>query len=1546
MPWSFCAHALWDGSLTWNSSYPEFTECFQNTVLVLVPCGWLWVTSPFYLCYIYTRSRPPLRISRLSVAKCVLGIVVAIFSVVKAVQALSRHTALGEYEGTADIISPFIRAATMIFAALLVLIDLKRGSLTSGMLWIFWFLEVVAGISPFYTDIIQQKYEDKNELVNFVIFYIDYAFVVVQFVLHCFAEKPRFLRPTRRKQSPETSASFSSLFSFSWVTPFIVKGYKKTLEEDDVWDLVDSDKCHQVVPKFERVWYRELDKCKDIRVKSGLSEKVRRIQPVSGINQVQPEINISQDDFDDRTHLLNGRTPTGGTISERKQRQPSLLKVLAKVYGKDVCIAHFLKLIKDLLTFVNPILLRMLIEFTDSVKPGKVRQQTWRGYTYAVAITMVTAILIILEQQCFYRSFRIGMRIRAALISAIYKKALSMNNLARKESSVGEIVNLMSVDAYRFEELLENLWAIWSGPLLIILSIYFLYQTVGPSVFAGVGIIVVLFPINALIMAKAQSYQEKQMTLKDGRIKLMNEVLNGIKMLKLYAWELSFREKILAIRNEELKVIRKAGLLQGFGIFSWTLAPYLVSLATFATYIYASSDHFLDAQTAFVAISLLNILRFAINLTPTVLTDFVRSLVSLRRITKFLCHEDLDLDAVQKSSLEDDAVVIENGTFSWDHTMGACLKGINVHIEEGGLVAVVGQVGAGKSSLLSAMLGEMNKVSGRINVKGKFAYVPQQAWIQNATVQDNILFGAELRPGVYRQIIEACALGPDLDILPAKDQTEIGEKGINLSGGQKQRVSLARAVYNDADVYLMDDPLSAVDSHVGKHIFDHVMSSQGMLKGKTRVLVTSGVHWLPLVDKIVVLVDGEISEVGSYDELMTHDGAFAQFLKAYHLEKDTDDGEEDENSATCRSEMLDRIYSVTSDKDRHEERRERGQRKFTGSLSREGKLTDKEPSSTGIQDRLIDEETAQVGAVSWKVYLTYFRALGVPFALLLCGLYVMYDVSMIFSNIWLSHWTTDAVLTNRSLPSDSPVYREKNDYYLGIYGGLGIGQGICVVTFSFLMAIRMTCAASKLHADLLMNVLRSPMAFFDTTPIGRIVNRFSKDIDSVDEELSNLLGLWLDSACFVLSILVIIAYSTPIFLSLIMPLCLLYYIIQRFYISTSRQLKRLESKTRSPIFSHFSETISGASVIRAFGAERRFIEEQQSQVDHNHMFYFAGVGTDRWLCFFLEMVGNMIVLAAGMFAVSQRGVIQGGLVGLSVSYALEITEALTWLARLASAVETKIVSVERINEYTEAITEAQWYDENRKPPHDWPDKGVIRLENYATRYRPGLSLVLKGITADIQAGERVGVVGRTGAGKSSLTHSLFRLIEPEGGAIVIDGQNIADLGLHDLRSRITILPQDPVLFSGTLRMNLDPFDRYHDDRIWQALEHAHLKGFVEGLPERLQHECGEGGQNLSVGQKQLVCLARTLLRKTKILVLDEATAAVDMETDDLIQATIREEFKDCTILTIAHRLNTVMDYDRILVLDNGMISEFDSPSVLLQNKVGLFYSLARNAGLA
>ncbi|XP_071175210.1 multidrug resistance-associated protein 1-like isoform X1 [Mytilus edulis] len=1559
----FCGGTLWDETRLLNGSYPEFTDCFQQTLLVWVPCGFLWLSAPFYLYHLLNIDGVTRPHSFLSVAKTFVSGVLFFLSIIELLRDANNKDDEEANKRTHNslFVAHSLKAATYLLTVVLIYLERIRGFVTSGVLFIFWFLTLVVSIIPFYTLIEQDVYH--KDFFRFSIFYVYFFLILVQFVLHCFAEKitRRGYYELNTKQCLEVESSFLSRLTFWWMTGLIIIGYKKPLEEADISELHPRDKSDVVIPTFDEAWKKEYAK----------HEKIREIEEELSIDKKSvsyspPAQSINREHRSSEKTPLLSRQPsvtyeTGKPA--KKENKGSLFKVLCKIYGPSFLRAWFCKFMYDLMQFTSPILLSALISYTTNKNAGgKNTEPEWYGYTLAGAFFIVSFLQSTFFHQNFHIGMSTGMRARSAMIAAVYKKSLTMNNQARKTSTVGEIVNLMGVDCQRLQDMSGYLWMLWSAPFQIVLATLLLWQQLGPSVLAGLAVMILLIPINGAISVKQRNMQTALMRYKDARLKLMNEVLSGIKVLKLYAWEKSFQKKILDIRNKELDILKRYGYLQAFSTFSFTCAPFLVTLASFATYVLISDENYLDAQKAFVSLSLFNILRFPINLLPMMISYVIQLNVSITRLSKFLKNGDLDPDSVQHRPLEGVAIKVEGGTFSWDKELQPALKDIDLEIKDGTLVAVVGTVGAGKSSLVSSFLGEMEKLNGNVNIKGSIAYVPQQAWIQNATVRDNILFGKEMDQCKYNNVVEACALKSDFEILTGGDLTEIGEKGINLSGGQKQRISLARAVYNNADVYMLDDPLSAVDSHVGKHIFKNVVGREGLLQHKTRVLVTHGIHWLPMVDTVVVMSDGVISEMGSYEELMSHEGPFAQFLKAYLTQKaETEDDEEEEEEdpeiQQMKSKILERLESVTSDtgtatsgdESKVRKRRSKGHAKKTA-LSRGISTFDAlecKPLPTPTKDKkdvekLIEDEKREKGKVAWKVFMMYLRAIGLGAAFWIFILYLLYQGASIASNIWLSQWTDDKELQDRS-KANTTEYKDRNMMFLGVYGGLGIVQGIMVLIYSLVAILGQVRASGQLHYDMLNNIMKAPMAFFDTTPVGRIVNRFSSDVATIDSMLPMNFRMFLGTTINTLSTLVVITYSTPIFLAVVLPLAIVYYLMQKFYIPTSRQLQRLESTTKSPIFNHFSETINGASTLRAYKEQPRFIQESLDRVDKNISFYFTKIASNRWLGWRLEFIGNLIVFSAALFAVVSN--ISGGLVGLSVSYALQVTSALNSLVRNSSDLETNVVSVERLKEYAEVETEAEWIRPFRRPPHDWPNTGACNFIDYKTRYREGLDLVIRGISCQILGGEKVGIVGRTGAGKSSLMMALFRLIEASDGSIVIDGQRISDMGLHDLRSKLTILPQDPVLFSGSLRMNLDPFDQYTDSQIWTSLEHAHLKKFVSELPERLSHECGEGGGNLSVGQRQLICLARTLLRKTKILVLDEATAAVDMETDELIQKTIREEFKDCTILTIAHRLNTILDYDKVMVLDQGLIKEYDSPDSLLKDKTTVFYGMAKAANI-
>uniref|UniRef100_A0AAX7TC93 ATP-binding cassette, sub-family C (CFTR/MRP), member 3 n=1 Tax=Astatotilapia calliptera TaxID=8154 RepID=A0AAX7TC93_ASTCA len=1492
---------------TFNSSWPDLPECFQLSVLSWVQCIYLWAVSPIYIFCLKKNKKGYIMMSLLNRFKTAFGFLLWIVCWIDLFYTLHEGNQPPIY-----YVTPLVLGMTMLLATFLIQFERLRGVQSSGVLFIFWLLCLLCATVPFRSKILQAS---KQLFLRFTTFYFYFSMVVCEFILCCFNEKPPLFSNvvTDPNPCPEATAGFLSRITFWWFTSMAVKGYKMPLEAKDLWSLNKRDSSKVMVPRLLNEWEKEEAKAKLRYV------KLKSWKDPGGEGESSPE---------EVEVLLS---------SKKVAHQPSFLRALVKAFGPYFLIGSGYKLLQDIITFVNPQLLKMLILF---IKEKDV--PNWWGYTLA-CLMFFTALLqtLILHHQ-FQYCFVTGMNVRTAVIGAIYRKALVITNAAKRSSTVGEIVNLMSVDAQRFMDLTTFLNMLWSAPLQIMLALYFLWQILGPSVLAGVAVMIMLIPFNAFIAMKTRAYQVEQMQHKDARIKLMNEILNGIKVLKLYAWESSFKEKVLAIRQKELIVLRKTAYLGALSTMAWTSAPFLVALTTFAVYVTVDEKNILDAETAFVSISLFNILRFPLNMLPQVISSLVQASVSLKRVQNFLSHDELDPDSVNRSNTV--TVTVVNGKFTWGKDDAPVLHNINVMVPQGSLLAVVGHVGCGKSSLISALLGDMEKVEGEVSVRGSVAYVPQQAWIQNATLRDNILFGNPYNEQKYNSVLEACALTPDLQVLPGGDMTEIGEKGINLSGGQRQRVSLARALYSDADVYLLDDPLSAVDAHVSKHIFDNLIGPEGALKGKTRILVTHGISFLPQVDNIMVMVDGRVSEMGSYQDLLKQNGAFAEFLRNYALE---DIMEEDEASGTAFPPLTYHLMLVVSSlpcapfyrqmsimSSDGENPRSRSVRRHGCSQRKHSESQDKKKPRE--MEKLIQAETAETGQVKGKVYLEYVKAVGPLLSVVICFLYGCQSAASIGTNIWLSEWTNDAVTNSTA---------ENVQMRVGVYAALGFAQGILIMIASFTLAMGNIGAAKKLHFNLLTNKFHTPQSFFDTTPIGRIINRFSKDIYVIDEALPSTVLMFLGTFFVSLSTILVIVSSTPIFAVVIVPLAVIYVFVQRFYVATSRQLKRLESVSRSPIYSHFSETITGCSVIRAYGRHSAFVLMSDIKVDENQKSYYPGIVSNRWLGVRIEFIGNCIVLFAGLFAVTGKDSLSPGLVGLSVSYALQVTMSLNWMVRMTSELENNIVAVERVKEYSETKTEAPWEVEDKKPPPEWPMQGNVEFNDYSVRYREGLDLVLKDITLRVKGGEKIGIVGRTGAGKSSMTLCLFRLLEAAGGEITIDNVKISEIGLHDLRSKLTIIPQEPVLFSGTLRMNLDPFEKYSDEEVWKALEHSHLHKFVSNQAAKLDLECSEGGENLSVGQRQLVCLARALLRKTRILILDEATAAIDLETDDLIQSTIRTQFEDCTVFTIAHRLNTIMDYTRVLVLDKGRIAEFDTPTNLI-SKRGIFYGMAKDAGLA
>ncbi|KAI9661444.1 MAG: hypothetical protein M1829_006275 [Trizodia sp. TS-e1964] len=1034
-----------------------------------------------------------------------------------------------------------------------------------------------------------------------------------------------------------------------------------------------------------------------------------------------------------------------------------------------------------------------------------------------------------------------------------------------------------------------------------------------------------------------------------------------MKSIKLYAWTSAFIKKLNYIRNDqELNTLRKIGAAQSVANFTWSSTPFLVSFSTFTVFVLTRNDP-LTTEIVFPALTLFNLLTFPLSVLPMVITAVVESTVAVGRLTSFLAADELQTDAVvQRPTVDEDGAEtlhIRDGTFAWNKSENkTALRHINFSAKKGELSCVVGRVGSGKSSLLQAILGDLFKVSGEVVVCGDVAYVAQQAWVMNASVKENIVFGHRWDPNFYEKTINACALIEDFQTLPNGDQTEVGERGISLSGGQKARLTLARAVYARADIYLLDDCLSAVDAHVGRHLIENVFGSKGLLKSKTRILSTNSIPVLMEADFISLLREGEITEKGTYDQLMAMKGDIANLIRTNSNEQENESesqlGTESESSTIIgtgqSSDPEDSGEASEGLKAAPSHSEGTTLRKYSvNTLRRASAASFRGPRAKALDEEGGDgqpsgqsKEFSEKGKVRWKVYVEYAKASNLAaVSVYLCFL-VGAQILQIGSSIWLKEWSE----ANGEYGGNPEVGK-----YIGIYFTFGIGSALMVVLQTLILWIFCSIEASrKLHERMAFAIFRSPMSFFDTTPAGRILNRFSGDIYRIDENLArtfNMLFVMCGRSLFTLGV---ISMGTPAFIILILPLGGLYFYIQRYYLRTSRELKRLDSISRSPIYAHFQETLGGITSIRAYKQQRRFTKENEWRVDANLRAYFPSINANRWLAVRLELIGAIIIFAAAMFAivsVATGGSLTPGMVGLGMSYALQITQSLNWIVRQTVEVETNIVSVERVLEYAALPSEAPEIIHRHRPNVSWPSHGAVAFNNYSTRYRPGLDLVLRNINLSIKSHEKIGIVGRTGAGKSSLTLALFRIIEPDSGNISIDSLNTSTIGLLDLRGRLAIIPQDAALFEGSVRDNLDPAHVHDDTELWSVLEHARLKDHVSGMTGKLEAAIHEGGSNLSQGQRQLISLARALLTPSNILVLDEATAAVDVETDALLQTTLRSSmFRDRTIITIAHRINTILDSDRIVVLDKGTVAEFDTPTTLMRQR-GLFYELVREAGL-
>ncbi|XP_041822000.1 ATP-binding cassette sub-family C member 4-like isoform X1 [Chelmon rostratus] len=1269
------------------------------------------------------------------------------------------------------------------------------------------------------------------------------------------------------KTNPAATAGLLSKVFFWWLNPLFRTGSKRRLEEDDMFQVLPEDGSEKLGQDLNRYWDHEVQ------------------------------------------------------LATKELRAPRLSKAIIRCYWKPYAVLGLFTLIEEVIKVIQPVVLGQMILYFENYDPDDT-VALHQTLGYAAGLSICTIALALLHHLYFYHVQRAGMKIRVAMCHMIYKKALCLSSSAMGKTTTGQIVNLLSNDVNKFDEVTIFLHFLWVGPLQAAVVVGLLWLEIGPSCLAGMVVLMFLMPVQTMFGRLFSKFRSKTAVLTDNRIRTMNEVVSGIRIIKMYAWEKPFAALVSEVRSKEISKIMKSSYLRGLNMASFFCASKIIVFVTFTLYVLLGNT--ISASRVFVTVSLYTAVRLTVTLFfPSAIEKLFESRVSIRRIQDFLLLNEIEKNspALPQDEKKEASVEIQDLICYWDKSLDApSLQNISFTLNSNQLLAVIGPVGAGKSSLLSSILGELPDDKGVLKVKGQLTYAAQQPWVFPGTIRSNILFGKVLNPQKYDRVIKACALKRDLELLPDGDLTLIGDRGATLSGGQKARVNLARAVYQDADIYLLDDPLSAVDAEVGRHLFEQCIC--GLLKNKPRILVTHQLQYLKAADQILVLKEGHMVAKGTYTELQQSGVDFTSLLK-----------EEEEEQQQPPQDTPTRIRTLSQN----------STMSHTSSVHsvKDGDQLPAEPVQT------LAEESRAEGTIGVSLYVKYLRA-GASIVVLLVVILIniLAQTAYIMQDWWLAYWAEEQeklTTNNTTIQNGQNVTKELDlDFYLGVYGGLTL----VTIVFGFirnlmLFKVLVRCAQS-LHNRMFNSILRTPVRFFDINPIGRVLNRFSKDIGQLD---SNMPWTFVDFIQVFLQILGVIAVSVsviPWILIPVVPLLLFFLYLRRYFLQTSRDVKRLESTTRSPVFSHLSSSLQGLWTIRAFRAEERFQKAFDAHQDLHSGAWFLFLTTSRWFALRLDGICSIFVTVTTFGCLLLRDQLDAGSVGLALSYSVTLMGMFQWGVRQSAEVENLMTSVERVVEYTQLQSEAPWETQKRPPP-DWPSKGLVTFDRVSFSYSDDGPLVLQSLKAMFRPKEKVGIVGRTGAGKSSLVSALFRLAEPQG-KIYIDGVLTSDIGLHDLRQKMSIIPQDPVLFTGSMRKNLDPFSQHTDEELWNALQEVQLKSVVEELPAKLETVLAESGSNFSVGQRQLVCLARAILRKNRILIIDEATANVDPRTDELIQKTIRDKFRECTVLTIAHRLNTIIDSDRILVLDAGKIHAYDEPYTLLRDREGIFYQMVQQTG--
>ncbi|WAR53410.1 hypothetical protein PtB15_2B841 [Puccinia triticina] len=1273
-------------------------------------------------------------------------------------------------------------------------------------------------------------------------------------------------------------------------------------------------------------------------------------------------------------------------IAAHKDRSPdnlkrisnaSLARALNDTFFSRFWLSGICKLLSDGLVACTPLVNRALIEYGTGVYLHKLNPNTApsppskaHGYGLAIGLFLMQVSSTFFLHQFFYLSMSVGVLSRSALISAIYKRSLSFSSRSRKQFPTSQLVGHISSDVSRIDVCMGLFHFSWATPIQLAAILVILVLQIGPSSLAGIGFILILLPLQIAAMGLMFSLRMKVVSWTDKRTRKSQEVLQGVKLLKLFGWEEAFLSIINRFRVRELHLLKKALVVLAASLALANSFPLLGSIVAFVTY--SAMGHGAgNAEAVFTSLSLFNLLGLPLLILPIALGSIADARSGIQRLEKVFEAEVVeDQDGIVVDSALDASIHVTKSSWVWElgnpadsdeakrpdtstadpSTLGEKnqkpaetldtapsfrLTDIEMDIKRGSLTAIVGPIASGKSSLIQALIGEMKQIVGSPPCfGGQVGYCPQNAWIQNDTIRENIIFGSEMDEKRYRAVVHAACLQADLDMLPQGDMTLIGERGINLSGGQKQRINIARSIYYSSDIILFDDPLSAVDAHVANHIFEHAIRGSNYLAGpgesssQTKILVTHALHFLPKVDEIICMNDGKIHERGTFEELLAAGGTFCA------LYRDFGGGEHKQHDPVIQNtEKAGAESSTNSPKEKDFNPSVDDKVNHIRNYETPGMIEGKDDLNQ------MQEEERVTGSVPWSVYKHLFTAGNGKwlFPLLVISI-ILEQSAVVFSSYWLVWWQNAKLQISQAT-------------YMGVYASLGIFQTLSGFSIGAVGVIFGFYASKNLHHGALKAIARAPLSFFDTTPLGRIMNRLSKDVDSIDNKFNDSMRMVLTTSSQVIGAIILIGITSRYFLLAMAGVAGGCWLLASFYRPSARDIQRLSNLLRSKLYAQFSESLNGITTIKAFQMKGKSIAKHCRLLDHETRALYLTTVNQQWLGIRLEGFGSILVFIVAIISVAQAGTINPSQIGLILTYVQTISQSLSWLVRQIAEVENSLNSVERVLWYQKnAPQEAAALLPDTDPDSTWPSGGSIQFDSIVMSYRPGLPHVLKGLSIDIAAGEKVGVVGRTGAGKSSLMLALFRTTELESGSIRIDGLNIREIGLDRLRRSISIIPQDAILFEGTIRTNLDPFDEYDDKSLWDALSRSGLNQKNDSLEETkerygLDSVIQDEGANLSVGERNLVSLARALVKNSKIIVLDEATASVDFETDAKIQETIRKEFGDKTLLCIAHRLRTVINYDKIVVMDGGRAVEIGTPLALYDQESGIFRNMCESSSI-